>query len=197
MNRLPELLSSTINTFSLPIAILMILLGAICAIAGKQFYWLATGLNAFTAVFILVSILMVWPAWQYLTAAAVAGLLVALITIALKSLSFSLNGFFIFGLLVVFFIVQFLSFDSSSFTPIIIFFVAGSLAAFHNLMKPNKALIYTTAFIGAFAIVCGVFRLLQMAKPLYITILWTVFGIAGSIWQTHREEKRKQEMDIG
>lgn len=194
MNRLPELLSTAISTFTLPVTILVILVGLICMVAGKKIYWLATGLNSFLAIYIGVSTLMNWPAWQDVLAASVSGLLVALLTIALQRISLALNGFFIFGLLVAILINQLLDFESNSFTPVIIFFIAGSAAAFYNLMKPATALTITTAFIGGFAVSCGLFTLLNQApNPLYLIIAWIVFGIAGIVWQFKQEEKKKRE----
>lgn len=190
MNRVPELLSNTVITFSLPVAVLLIGLGVISATAGRKFFWLATGLNAFIASYITGSTLMAWPAWQCISAAVVVGLLGALFTIVLKQLSFTLNAFFIFGLLVAVTVIRLLDFGTNSFTPLIVFFVAGSIASFYNLVKPKEALLYTTSFIGAFAMACGLFRLLHRASDaFYLTVLWAVLGIAGSIWQKRMAEK--------
>ena len=198
MDRLPEFLSNTINTFPLLITLVIILLGIVCIIAGRKFYWLATGLNSFLAAYIAVSTVMVWPVWKYLSAAVVAGLLVALFTIALKKISLTLNSFFIFGLLLTVPVISLFDFGTNSFTPVILFFVVGSIAAFYNLMKPLRALLYTTSFIGAFAIACGIFRLVhRVPNALYITILWAVIGIAGVIWQTHQAAKEEQKSDWG
>lgn len=197
MNRLPELLSNSVSTFPAPIAILIIVMGMVCMMAGSRFYWLAAGLNAFLAMYIAASTAMNWLAWQGLLASGIAGLLVALFTIVLQRISFSLNGFFIFGLLISIIFAQLFSFENNSFTPVIFFFVAGSAAAFFNLMKPPAALIYTTAFIGGFAIACGLFRLLhQVPNALYMVILWTVLGLAGSLFQIRNIERSKQEISL-
>ena len=197
MNRLPELLSSTISAFALPVAITVIIVGVICVLAGNKFYWLATGLNAFLATYIALIIAMKWPAWQNILVSGIAGALVAFLTIALQRISFSLNGFFIFGLLVAILFTNIISFDTDAFTPVIVFFVAGSAAAFFNLMKPSVALIYTTSFIGGFAVACGLFKLLrQIPDALYVSIVWAVLGLAGSLFQIRSIEKSRRENSL-
>lgn len=197
MNRIHDVIHLAFGSFTIAVAVLLLVLGMLCFVWGNRFYWLAVGLNVFLISFIAIHTMVVWNDWREFSLAGVLGIFATLLALLFKRYVVGINSFLIFGLLCAGFVNEFISFEDDSFIPIIIFFIVGSFAAFLSFSEQEAAVILTSSIIGAMCISIGIFKLAHLdPKSMTIFILWIGLALASFIWQRLRSLPAEEDRGL-
>jgi len=162
--------------------ILVLIAGVLLLIAGRRLFWLFVGLVGFFTVYRMFEPASGPPSsWQW-TLAVAAGILGILLAIVLQRFAVALAGFFVGGWAA----VQFLGLSPTNLrtADVVIFVVAGIVAAFLAVKVFEIALIFLSAIAGAGLIVDALDPSAGWARGLLIGL--AVVGIAVQMGITAR-----------
>ena len=164
--------------------ILVLIAGVALLIAGRRLFWLFVGLVGFFTVYQWLAPSGSPSSWQW-GVAITAGLLGILLAIFLQRFAVALAGFFVGGWAV----VQFMGLDLANprTADVVIFVVAGILAAVLAVKLFEIALIFLSSLAGAGLIVDAFHPAPTLARVLLVGLL--VVGIAVQMGLTARRRR--------
>lgn len=164
--------------------ILVLVAGAALLIAGRRLFWLFVGLVGFFTVYQWFEPSGPPSSWQWMVAIA-AGLLGILLAIFLQRFAVALAGFLVGGWAV----IQFLGLNLASLrtADVVIFVVAGILAAILAVKVFQIALVFLSSLAGASLIVDVFHPGPSLARVLLVGLL--VVGIAVQTGLTARRRE--------
>jgi len=197
MNRLPELIQAAFGTFTLAVAVVLTVLGLLCLISGKKFYWLSVGICGFLISYVSIRGMINWNDWQEFALAGFIGIATMLLSFVFRKFVIAITAFLVFGLMLSAFINEQVRFDDDSFLPLLIFFMVGSLSAFFSFYRYDLCVRLLSCVVGALALTAGIFKFFA-ATPNTITIflVWTGIAMAGFVWQQARREKPFEDAEV-
>jgi|GEM_PF-4660392 len=196
MNRIHEVIQLAFGAFPFAISVVMAILGLLCLLFGKKFFWIAVGINAFIISYILIRVMFYWNNWSEHILAAGIGILAAGVSVVFKKFIVAINAFFIFGLLVAGVINEGVQFDEDSYVPLIVFFVTGSLIAFLAFRNLEKINMLSTSIIGGMALSIGVFKMFNYSpSSLMLFLIWIGLSAFGALFQSYYYAIPQEELE--
>lgn len=196
MNRLHEIIQNAFGTFTFVVAVVLTILGLLCLISGKKFYWVAVGIVGFLISYVSVRGMINWNDWQEFALAGIIGLVASLLSVVFPKFVIAITVFFVFGLMVAAFINEQVLFEDDSFIPLLIFFLGGSIAAFFSFRKYDICIRLMSCLVGGLALSIGIFKFTKtLPDAIIIFLLWIAISIAGFIWQQSRIKNPYEEED--
>ncbi len=187
MNRLHELIQSAFGTFTFAVAVVLTVLGILCLISGKKFYWIAVGICGFLISYVSIRGMINWNDWQEFALAGVIGLVAMLLSYISSKFVIAITAFFVFGLMLAAFLNEQVQFDDDSFIPLVIFFITGSSAAFFSFYQYDLCIRLLSSVVGAFALSVGIFKFTKsFPNSITIFLVWIGISVIGFLWQQSR-----------
>ncbi|MEO7311608.1 MAG: DUF4203 domain-containing protein [Chitinophagaceae bacterium] len=187
MNRLHEIIQNAFGTFTFAVAVVLTVLGTLCLMSGRKFYWVAVGICGFLMSYVSIRGMINWSDWQEFALAGFIGMIAMLLAFLFKKFAIAITCFFVFGLMIAAFINEQVQFADDSFVPLILFFIVGSGAAFFSFNKMEVCIRLLSSVMGAVALSVGIFKFTNSSpNALTIFLVWIAISVAAFALQQSR-----------
>ena len=164
-----------------------ILAGIILLFLGRKLFWLFVGFVGFlVGMRIAAEVLAGHPAWVFVLAGLVLGIIGAAVAIVLERLAFAVAGFFTCVFLAMTFSQEF-----GEPYNIAVLFLAGALGAIFAFLIMDWAIIFLSSILGA-GLIVSVLKL----GPTWGTLVYLILVFTGFVVQSQLMEQSNKPADV-